>query len=764
MLHTSITAPKSASPSIGRLPPALRRRDADHRAEALGRTAPWLAGLSLACALIAGWALWPAATPVRLGGWFALVMVANLLILRNRTRAAGYGEAGMLRSTWVCVAEAAVHAGLWSVMPALAFPGQPAATQAMLGAAMGTMMAGAFLLAIVPLAAATWALVIAGAMLWGLQAQGGGALASGIALLSIYAAVVVIGCLTVERLLARHAGVASDERARREAIGLLLQEYEEQGAGWLWQTDANHHLTYASPRICDRLGRSTAQLLGNSLPALLGCDAALGRALATQLTFTAVELPMATGAGECWIALSASPIIGPDGEFEGYRGLGVDVTESRRAQERIRRVALVDDLTGLPNRQQLRALLAEAIAVAGRRSGRCALLFADLDGFKPVNDRYGHAVGDTVLRTVAARLADMVGKDGDVGRLGGDEFAIVLQAGDSRQAIEELGERLIAATAAPVTFEGGEVRVGLSIGCVFGPADGTTVDELLVKADIALYHSKSKGRGRMTLFDRAMQRDADERALLEHDLRHALRRNELRLDYQPVIEVATQSIVGFEALLRWAHPTRGLVPPTIFVPIAEECGLIGGIGEWVIRTACADATKWPGSIFVSVNISRAQLGSPGLPAVVGEALVATRLQPGRLELEVTESVFQGESAGPLDVLRRLRALGVGIALDDFGSGYSSLGYLNRTIFHTLKLDGSFVRDAAHKSETLAVIRAIVALAVSFRMDVTAEGIESFEDYTRMKELGCKRVQGYLFGRPAPCAEATALLGPAVAAE
>ena len=261
----------------------------------------------------------------------------------------------------------------------------------------------------------------------------------------------------------------------------------------------------------------------------------------------------------------------------------------------------------------------------------------------------------------------------------------------------------------------------------------------------------------MTVFDRAMQRDAEERVLLEQDLRHAMARDQLRVEYQPVIDVASQAIVGFEALLRWAHPVRGLVPPAIFVPIAEECGLITAIGEWVIRTACTDATAWPGSIFVSVNLSRRQLELPGLPSVVGEALVATRLQPGRLELEVTEAVFQGDSAGPLDTLRRLRALGVGIALDDFGSGYSSLGYLNRTIFHTLKLDGSFVRDAARKSETLAVIRAIVALAGNFNLDVTAEGIESFDDFQRMKDLGCRRVQGYLFGRPAPRAQATALL-------
>ncbi len=761
MLHMSILPPSpGATPrTAGRLPAAPRAMLADHRAEALRHTAPWLSGLSLGCALVILWAIGRGTAWPWLAGWSALIVALNIVIFRARRSAAGYGDVGPLRSTWWCVAEAAVHAGLWGMLPATVFAGQPPGTQVVLAGATGTMMAGAFLLAIVPLAAAMWALVIAGSLLWALQAEGGTALASGAVLLTIYSVVVITGCLTVERLLARQAGDARDERVRGEAIARLLREYEDQGAGWLWQTDAHHQLTYASPHICDRLGQSTGQLIGQSLPIVFGDDAVLAQALATREAFSGVEIVLPTPAGECWLALSGSPIISGSGTFDGFRGLGIDLTESRRAQERIRRVALIDDLTGLPNRQQIRCLLGEAIEAADRTGRSCALLFADLDGFKPVNDRFGHPVGDTVLRIVARRLAAIVGDAGHVGRLGGDEFAIILGAVEDRQQVMELGNRLIAAIAEPVAFDRGEVRVGLSFGCVFAPAHGNTVDDLLIKADIALYQAKSAGRGRMMLFDPSMEWDADERAALEQDLKQALARSELRLDYQPVIDVATQAIVGFEALLRWAHPQRGLVPPLIFLPIAEECGLIGEIGEWVIRTACADAAVWPDDIFVAVNLSRAQLLVPDLAAVVGDALLAARLQPARLELDVTESVFQGESDAPLDVLRRLRAIGVGIALDDFGSGYSSLGYLNRTIFHTLKLDGSFVRNAAGAGETLAVIRAIVALATSFRMVVTAEGVESFEDFARMKALGCQRVQGYLFGRPAPAADAAALLAP-----
>jgi EAL domain-containing protein (putative c-di-GMP-specific phosphodiesterase class I) len=255
-----------------------------------------------------------------------------------------------------------------------------------------------------------------------------------------------------------------------------------------------------------------------------------------------------------------------------------------------------------------------------------------------------------------------------------------------------------------------------------------------------------------------MQRDAEDRLKLEQDLRNALKRNELLLYYQPIVSASDQSIVGFEALLRWQHPQRGLVPPNVFIPIAEETGLIADIGEWVILRACEDAASWPDRISVSVNISPRQLVVPALPNAVSEALLRSRLQPDRLELEVTESVFMSDSDGSLDVLRRVRGLGCGIALDDFGTGYSSLGYLNKTIFHTLKIDGSFVRESAHRSETVAIIRAIVALANSFRMKITAEGVETPEDFARMQELGCHKIQGYLFGKPMPVRDTYALVG------
>jgi diguanylate cyclase (GGDEF)-like protein len=761
MLHASIKASPVQTRSVDlpvRIRPNEKRAEGEQRADALWRTAPWLAGLSVACALIVFWALRSSISPVVLFGWTGLVITANWVILRARRRAVGFQVGRLGQSAYWAAAEAAMIAGLWGSLAAFAFEGQPAPTQLLLAGALATMMAGAFLLAMVPLAATLWAGILAGALIFAGHEAGTEPLALLVLMLGGYLGMILIGCLTIEALLARQISALGEAIAGRDTIGLLLKEYEERGVGWLWQIDANNLLTYVSPRICGLLGRSTHQLLGQSLPIVLGCDSRLGGALASREAFESLDVEIEALGARRVILLSGSPVIAADGSFHGFRGVGSDVTEVRKSQERLTHMASIDVLTGLPNRQRMRELFGAAITTAQQSRCPCAILFLDLDGFKPVNDSFGHRIGDAVLRSVADRLAQQVGRSGQVGRLGGDEFAIVVNDGQSRNAIEDLGHQLIAAVAQPYLIEGLEIRIGLSIGCAFAPHDGNSVDELLVKADLALYNAKSQGRGIFCHFDAKMQRDAEDRVKLEQDLRHALKRDQFQLYYQPIVSASTQAVIGFEALLRWNDPKRGMVPPNIFIPVAEETGLIADIGEWVIRTACQDAMMWPEDIFVSVNVSPRQLVLPALPNAVNEALARTRLQPNRLELEVTESVFMSDADGSLDVLRRVRTLGVGIALDDFGTGYSSLGYLNKTIFHTLKIDGSFVRDAAHRSETVAIIRAIVALANSFRMTITAEGVETREDFERMQELGCHKIQGYLFGRPMQHAETLALVG------
>ena len=287
----------------------------------------------------------------------------------------------------------------------------------------------------------------------------------------------------------------------------------------------------------------------------------------------------------------------------------------------------------------------------------------------------------------------------------------------------------------------------MSIGCAFGPIDGATVDDLILKADLALYQAKDAGRGCARYFSSELQSEQEDRVRLESDLRAAIASKQFHLAFQPLVNAKTQKLVGFEALIRWNHPQRGFVPPNVFIPVAEESGLMPAIGEWVIDETCRAVATWPEPITVALNISPKQIVLPNLPNVVSEALSRYKLAGNRLELEVTEGVFLGDNGATLDTLKRLRQLGVGIALDDFGTGYSSIGYLNKAVFHKLKIDGSFVREAGTRPENVAIIQSIVQLAKSFRMSVTAEGVETAEDFERMRDLGCDTIQGYLFGKP-----------------
>jgi diguanylate cyclase (GGDEF)-like protein len=495
------------------------------------------------------------------------------------------------------------------------------------------------------------------------------------------------------------------------------------------------------------LGRPASALLGHSLPSLLGGHAELGRVLFEKQPFSNLEMELQTARGARWISIAGDPIVDTAGRFEGFRGVGSDVTEIRQTQERLTHLANVDVLSGLPNRGRVRQLLGEALRQATVGNVPCAIMFLDLDGFKPVNDTFGHPKGDAVLQAVAKRLCDQVGPDGHVCRMGGDEFAIVIADAQSRNKVEQLAEGIINAINEPYMIDQTEIRIGVSIGCAFGPIDGATVDDLILKADLALYEAKGAGRGVVKYFSSELQTEQDDRVRLETDLRGAIAAKQFHLVFQPLVSAKTQKLVGFEALIRWNHPQRGFVPPNVFIPVAEESGLMPIIGEWVIEEAIRAAATWPEPITVALNVSPKQIIMPSLPNVVSQALGRYKLPANRLELEVTEGVFLGGEGATLDVLKRLRALGLGIALDDFGTGYSSIGYLNKAVFHKLKIDGSFVREAGSRKENVAIIQSIVQLAKSFRMSVTAEGVETAEDFERMRELGCDTIQGYLFGRP-----------------
>jgi diguanylate cyclase (GGDEF)-like protein/PAS domain S-box-containing protein len=727
--------------------------------EARALFAPFFAITALAAALIVAWAMYGSVETEWVVGWVALVAFANWVSCRSAIVAARRAGSRTIRarSKWFAIAEAVGLAGLWAALPTWAFATQPPHVQTVIGGAMAAMISTSIALAAIPAAAVGWIATFTGAFCLSYY-FGGSSLDPKLTL--TFALLAGTGAFSVARLTRwifdQMKGLART-RAEAESIRQLLNEYEHRGVGWLWQVDAENRVVYISSRMTALLGRSTTQLVGHSLPAALGGTSALGRILLSRQPFANLEMELATRRGTRWISLSGDPIIDMAGQFQGFRGVGQDVTDVRRTQERLTNLANMDVLSGLPNRGRVRQLLGEALSGSAGGETPCAILFLDLDGFKPVNDTFGHPKGDAVLKSVAQRLVKETGPFGQVGRMGGDEFAIVIKDAQSRRMVEQLAERLIAAIAEPFHIDKVEIRIGVSVGCAFGPVDGQSVDDLIQKADLALYQAKNQGRGVCCFFNADMQNEAEDRLRLEQDMRIGVKAKQFHLLYQPLINASDQSLVGFEALIRWHHPTRGIVPPNAFIPLAEESGLIMELGEWVIEEACRAAACWPENISVAVNVSAKQLIFPALPNTINEAIRRNRLQPNRLELEVTESVFMGDSANAIDVLKRLRALGVSMALDDFGTGYSSLGYLNKAVFHKLKIDGSFVREAGINKETVAIIQSIVQLAKSFRMTVTAEGVETADDFTRMRDLGCHQIQGYLFGRPMSFEKASELV-------
>ncbi len=432
-----------------------------------------------------------------------------------------------------------------------------------------------------------------------------------------------------------------------------------------------------------------------------------------------------------------------------------DITERRQAEAQIAHMAHHDSLTGLPNRVLFHEKLANSVA-RSRRGERSAVLFLDLDHFKAVNDTLGHPIGDALLRAVTQRLQAEVRETDTIARLGGDEFAIVQANSDQPGDATSLARRLIETISAPYELEGHQVVIGTSIGIAMIPGDGDDTDQLLKNADMALYRAKAEGRGRFRFFEPEMDARMQARRALEIDLRRALAVGEFVLFYQPQMNLKTRRVIGFEALVRWDHPERGLVPPADFVALAEEIGLIVPLGEWILRQACRDAATWVGGQKVAVNLSPVQFGSRTLVNDVAAALRDSGLEPGRLELEITETVMLEDTEAVLATLHQLRDLGVDIAMDDFGTGYSSLSYLRRFPFDKVKIDRSFIEDLGQGGDCDAIVSAVTELCERLGMTTTAEGVETEEQLQRLYAGNCTEAQGYLFSRPRPADEVAAL--------
>ena len=433
-----------------------------------------------------------------------------------------------------------------------------------------------------------------------------------------------------------------------------------------------------------------------------------------------------------------------------------DITARLAAEERIKHLAHYDALTDLPNRVTFYERM-EAILGGARGGEPVAILSLDLDHFKSVNDTLGHPIGDIMLKTVAERMRSCVREQDLIARLGGDEFVVVQVSSAALAAIPALAARLIEAVGAPYELEGHQIVIGLSIGVAVAPGDGNEPDVLLKNADLALYRAKSDGGGTYRFFEADMDARMQARRTLEMELRKAVLKNEVEMNYQPIVDVKSGKITSCEALIRWRHPERGTIPPMEFIPVAEETGLIVPIGDWVLMQACVEAARWPEQISISVNLSPAQFKSRNLVQSVKNALAQSKLPPERLELEITELVLLQETDGAFAILHQLRKLGIRIAMDDFGTGYSSLGYLRSFPFNKIKIDQSFIRDLPTKEDSLAIVRAVVGLSSSLGITTTAEGVETSEQLTRLKNEGCDEVQGFLFSAPKTGSEIEVLL-------
>ncbi len=577
-------------------------------------------------------------------------------------------------------------------------------------------------------------------------------------------ATVMLGEISERSYQASRRWLRSAATALKASV--LLSEFEETRRGWFWETDDRGFITYLSPQITAALGLNAANLIGTPMTELVQpeqgeADSAVGERtlgfhLSTRLAFSEISVRAAVGQDVRWWSLSGRPAYDEYDRFIGFRGNGTDLTEMRRSEAEVKRLASYDPLTGLPNRILMRRTLDESMRDIAGRPKRTTLFMLDLDRFKMVNDTLGHPVGDALLRQVAERLQRVVQNDGQVGRLGGDEFNVVLPGIVDRQHLAHLANAIINDVSQPYLIEGSHVSIGASVGIAIAPDDGATADALVRNADLALYAAKADGKGVHRFYEPEMHASAKDRRLLEMDLRKVMNESGLHLVYQPVVDADSEAIVCFEALVRWDHPTRGPISPADFIPVAEEIGLIPQIGEWVLRTACLEAANWPDPVRVAVNISPIQFANPSLPGIVLSALAASQLPPHRLELEITEGVFLNDDAATDAMFARLKGIGVRFALDDFGTGYSSLGYLKKAPFNKIKIDQSFVRGAAVPgNRNAAIIRAIVALAESLEMETTAEGAETPDELALIRSLGCSHIQGFIFGRPMASDEARA---------
>jgi diguanylate cyclase (GGDEF)-like protein/PAS domain S-box-containing protein len=691
--------------------------------------------------------------------WLALLYLLCLLALlgwwRGRQRV-------RTMATPAAIRHANVHANLlalvWAALPICWFAHASSQQQLLVVALVtGMLAAGAFVLSPLPVAAVVFVMIFAASGIIACWQTGDHIFVAVGVLQTIYALIVILGTLAASRKATALLRSQAEAKRQERMMAVLLHDFEQSAAEALWETGLDGCIAHHSPRLATLLGLDETLLRERPFLDLLGqigADVAHLRAtMDGERPFKELRLSAAATHGPRHWSINGKRLVTEDDRTAGWRGVIADVTEQVMAQERLQHLAHTDSLTGLANRFTLHGALRAAIA----QHRLVALLALDLDHFKLVNDTLGHAAGDKLLQTVAARLLACRRRTDLVARLGGDEFAVlVLEDGDGDVDVDALSQRLIDVLEEPVELGGRALRASASIGVArmtAGPrAEHASADDLLVHADIALYAAKKAGRARFATYSSDLGDRNRRSVMIEQELRHAVQRGEMALHWQPKVDIESSRVVGAEVLLRWRHAQLGSVAPIEFIPIAEKSGAIREIGMWVLREACrVTAAQLPG-LTVSVNVSPAQLHDDDFAAGVRDALHASALDPFRLELEITESVFIDDVDGALQRLHSLRALGVRVALDDFGTGYSSLAYLRRFPFDTLKIDRAFVNELMNSIDTRAIVQMISQLAVTLNMRTVAEGVESASQLSAVSAVGCDEIQGWLVSPACPIDE------------
>ena len=564
-------------------------------------------------------------------------------------------------------------------------------------------------------------------------------------------AIVFINRTLLERFLIK-------SRLNRQAgtVRLLLRDYEDNAADWLWELDAFLRLKSVSPRFAQAAGTAIAALEGQHIADVLdpgGADGTRSHAVRTALierkAFHDLSVKVDVGGQTRWWSVTGHPVTDDEGNFRGYHGVGSDVTEAKRSEHIAAYLATHDSLTGIGNRRMFLERLEEACRCDEREAEKLrpfTLMLMDLDRFKEVNDEHGHAVGDAVLVAVAEALREALREGDTVARLGGDEFAILLGSGNHDEATL-VAERLVATLGKGVNVGGIWLGIGASLGLASFPVDGTTPLGMLRNVDLALYRAKDEGKGTYRVFDPSLGEEFRARATMQADLRDAVQEKSIHVEYQPIIDLATGRIVSVEALARWTHPILGSVAPETFIRMAEESGLIGKLGETVLHEACLAAMQWREPVAVSVNLSPVQFRDPGLAEAIRTALLRTGLAANRLELEVTESAWLAVDPSTRSQLAEMQTLGVRLVMDDFGTGFSALAALREFSFQGLKVDSGFVRDIERDEKARTIVCAVANLARDLGITLTAEGVETPGQLSIVRACGIDRAQGFLLGKP-----------------